>query len=38
MAEDLALAILNKLRSLPPSMAEAFANSFALGVERLLAQ
>jgi hypothetical protein len=37
MAEELALAILNKLKSLPPRMAEAFASSFTTGAERLLA-
>jgi len=37
MAEDLALAVLNKLKSLPPRMAEAFANLFAKGAESLLA-
>jgi hypothetical protein len=36
MAEELALAILDKLKSLPPGMAEAFANSFAIGAKRLL--
>ena len=38
MAEELALAILDKLKSLPPGRAEAFASSFATDVERLLAQ
>jgi hypothetical protein len=36
MAEELALAVLDKLKSLPPRMAEAFANSFARGAKRLL--
>jgi hypothetical protein len=38
LAEESALAILQKLRSLPPGMAESFANSFAKGTESLLAQ
>jgi hypothetical protein len=38
MAEDSALAVLDKLKSLPPRMAEAFANEFAKGTESLLAQ
>jgi hypothetical protein len=38
MAEESALAVLDKLKSLPPGMAEAFANSFATGAERLLVQ
>ena len=38
MAKDSALAVLNKLKSLPPGMAEAFANSFAKGTKSLLAQ
>jgi hypothetical protein len=37
MVEELALAILDKLKSLPPGMAEAFASSFTIGVEHLLA-
>jgi hypothetical protein len=37
-AEALALAVLEKLKDLPPSMAEAFANSFTKGTESLLAQ
>ena len=38
MAEESALAILDKLKSLPPRRAEAFASSFTTDVERLLAQ
>jgi hypothetical protein len=38
MAEDSALAVLEKLKSLPLEMAESFANSFAKGTESLLAQ
>jgi len=38
LAEELALAVLEKLCSLPPGMAESFANSFAKGTESLLAQ
>ncbi|KAN0069187.1 hypothetical protein V8E54_012816 [Elaphomyces granulatus] len=38
MVEESALAVLDKLKSLPPGMAEAFANSFATGSNRLLAQ
>jgi hypothetical protein len=37
-AEASALAVLDKLKDLPPSMAEAFADSFAKGTESLLAQ
>jgi hypothetical protein len=37
MAEDSALAVLEKLKSLPPGMAESFAKSFAKGTESLLA-
>jgi hypothetical protein len=36
MAEESALAVLDKLKSLPPRMAESFANSLAAGAERLL--
>ena len=36
--EELALAILEKLKSLPPRMKESFANSFAKGTESLLLQ
>jgi len=36
-AEALALAVLDKLKDLPPSMAEAFTDSFAKGTESLLA-
>jgi hypothetical protein len=36
MAEDSALAILDKLKSLPPSLVESFASSFAAGAKRLL--
>src|SRR5205807_8997240 len=35
--EESALAILDKLKSLPPGLAESFANSFARGTESLLA-
>jgi hypothetical protein len=38
MAEDSALAVLEKLKSLPPGMAEPFAKSLAKGTESLLAQ
>jgi len=38
MEEELALAALDKLKSLPPRMAESFAKSFTKGTERLLAQ
>jgi hypothetical protein len=38
MAEELALAVLDKLKSLAARGAEAFANSFATGADRLLAQ
>ena len=38
MIEELALAILDKLKSLPPRRAEAFASSFTTDAERLLAQ
>jgi hypothetical protein len=38
MAEDLALTVLDKLRSLPLSIAKAFANLFALSVKCLFAQ
>jgi hypothetical protein len=38
LAEESALAVLEKLKSLPPGMAESFANSFAKGTESLLAQ
>jgi hypothetical protein len=38
MAEDSALAVLEKLKSLPLGMAESFANSFAKGTKSLLAQ
>jgi hypothetical protein len=37
-AKELALAILERLKTIPPSMKESFANSFAKGVESLLAQ
>jgi hypothetical protein len=36
--EASALAVIDKLRSLPPGMAESFANSFAKGADSLLAQ
>jgi hypothetical protein len=38
LAEELALAVLQKLKSLPPRIAETFANSFAKGIESLLVQ
>jgi hypothetical protein len=38
LAEEAALAVLKKLRSLLPGMAESFANSFAKGTESLLTQ
>jgi hypothetical protein len=38
LAEESALAVLEKLKSLPPGMAESFANSFAKGTVSLLAQ
>jgi hypothetical protein len=38
MVEELALAILQKLKSLPLGMAESFAKSFAKGTESLIAQ
>jgi hypothetical protein len=38
IVEESALAVLDKLKSLPPGTAEAFANSFASGSERLLEQ
>jgi hypothetical protein len=38
LAKELALAVLQKLKSLPPRIAETFANSFAKGIESLLAQ
>ena len=38
MVVEPALAVLDKLKSLPPGMAEAFADSFAKGSNRLLAQ
>jgi len=38
LAKELALSVLQKLKSLPPGMAETFANSFAKGTESLLAQ
>jgi hypothetical protein len=38
LVEELALAVLDKLKGLLPSMAESFAQSFAEGVEGLLAQ
>jgi hypothetical protein len=38
MAEESALAILDKLKTLPPGMAESFASSFAKGATNLLAQ
>jgi MULE transposase-like protein len=37
-AEASALAVLDKLKDLPPGMAEAFADSFTKGTESLLAQ
>jgi hypothetical protein len=37
-AKESALAILERLKTLPPSMKESFANSFAKGAESLLAQ
>ena len=37
-AKAAALAVLNKLKSLPRSMAELFANAFAKGTDNLLAQ
>src|SRR5271170_245458 len=37
-AKASALAVLDKLKDLPPSMAEAFADSFTKGTESLLAQ
>jgi hypothetical protein len=37
MAEESALAILDKLKSLPPRMKESFANEFAKGAKSLLA-
>ena len=36
-AEESALAVLDKLKSLPPGLAESVANSFAKGTESLLA-
>ena len=36
-AEESAFAILDRLKSLPPGLAESFANSFARGAESLLA-
>jgi hypothetical protein len=36
--EASALAVIDKLQSLPPGMAESFANSFAKGADSLLAQ
>jgi len=36
-AKAAALAVLNKLKSLPRSMAELFANAFAKGTDNLLA-
>ena len=36
-AEESALAVLDKLKSLPPGLAESFVNSFAKGTESLLA-
>jgi hypothetical protein len=38
MAEELALAVLQKLNSLPPGIAVSFAKSFAKGTESLIAQ
>jgi len=38
MAKELALSILQRLKSLPPRMAESFAKSFAKGVESLITQ
>lgn len=38
LAEESALAVLEKLCSLPPGIAESFANPFAKGTESLLAQ
>jgi hypothetical protein len=38
LAKESALAVLQKLKSLPPRMAETFANSFAKGIESLLLQ
>jgi hypothetical protein len=37
-AEAAALAVLDKLKSLPPGIAESFADSFAKGTDSLLAQ
>jgi hypothetical protein len=37
-AEASALAMLDKIKNLPPGMAEVFADSFAKGSENLLAQ
>jgi hypothetical protein len=37
MAEESALAILDKLKTLLPGMAESFASSFAKGAANLLA-
>jgi hypothetical protein len=37
-AETAALAVLDKLKSLPLSMAESFADSFAKGIDSLLVQ
>jgi hypothetical protein len=37
-AEAAALAVLDKLKSLPPGMAESFADAFAKGTDNLLAQ
>jgi len=38
MAEELALAVLKKLKTLPLGMAESFASSFIKGTASLLAQ
>jgi hypothetical protein len=38
LAKESALAVLQKLKSLLPRMAETFANSFAKGTESLLVQ
>jgi hypothetical protein len=38
LAEESALAVLDKLKSLPPGMAESFTSLFAKGAESLLLQ
>jgi hypothetical protein len=38
MTEESALAVLEKIRALPPGMAESFASSFMKGTASLLAQ